>query len=642
MSLEKEIFEQLRPYLGRYIADAGLTTKKIGAAVYLTTCPECGEQKTPACEAYADSWYCHKCTTSGDVVDLCAASENISKGEALKALKTRYLEGGIAPIAIAPKPTREQSTNKAASYDLEAGQALLWSAGGEAVRRYLMEQRGLSEATLRKHKIGARKNEAGYLNAIFPNLDADRETPLPHVFQRGIKGTFKGNMGSPIPYNRAAFFEAVRDRAALFVVEGAIDALTIEQVGNFHAVATCSAGNVSRFLELIDSGSVPIPRLIIEALDGDQAGERGGFELVKGCQERGIPCFSFRLSEQAGLEAFSDANAAYTGRAILELRKALETAAETKITLEQMKDQEAEKMSVKPLSEELDSLIDAFLAEPGAQTTGFKGLDNILKGGFPASGMFVIGAAPATGKSALALALAANRAKNGGNALFFSCEMDKFELVTRLFASASELDQDAIEKKIRGGDRAAIPGFDKVVREILPRLSIVDLEGNPSIEIIEKTAEHFAQTKEKPLVVVDYLQLIKLSSAKDNQDTLFRLSEVAKRLKTLSKQCPIIVISSLNREGYKGKSGEADLTAFKASGDIEFSANWAAILEETPETREENGEKSLTLRVVKARRWRNKAEAYFKYKGACYKFTDAGSDDFKEELVKYQDKKRVY
>lgn len=306
----------------------------------------------------------------------------------------------------------------------------------------------------------------------------------------------------------------------------------------------------------------------------------------------------------------------------------------------QVNKQEVEKMSVKPLSEELESLIDAFLVEPEPQTTGFKGLDNILKGGFPASGMFVIGAAPATGKSALALALAANRAKNGGNALFFSCEMDKFELTTRLFSSASELDQDTIEKKLRDGDRAAIPGFDKVVREILPRLSIVDLEGNPSIEIIEKTAEHFAQTKEKPLVIVDYLQLIKLSSAKDNQDTLFRLSEVAKRLKTLSKQCPIIVISSLNREGYKGKSGEADLTAFKASGDIEFSANWAAILEETPETREENGEKSLTLRVVKARRWRNKAEAYFKYKGACYKFTDAGSDDYRPALKSYQQEKQ--
>ena len=64
--------------------------------------------------------------------------------------------------------------------------------------------------------------------------------------------------------------------------------------------------------------------------------------------------------------------------------------------------------------------------------TGLAGLDKLLGGGYINSGLHVIGARPAIGKSALALQIALNAAKAGTRVLYISLEMDPEDCTARL------------------------------------------------------------------------------------------------------------------------------------------------------------------------------------------------------------------
>lgn len=271
--------------------------------------------------------------------------------------------------------------------------------------------------------------------------------------------------------------------------------------------------------------------------------------------------------------------------------------------------------------------------EPAPLSTGLVGFDELLKGGFPSYGLFVLGAAPATGKTALALNVAVNVAHAGHAALFISCEMARSELFIRTLCQLSgteRLTQAQVEKGIKE-EKTECSAPWAAFCKASPNLYIEELE-DPTIEAIAYMTRCFAEqcAGKRPIVFVDYLQLIRARDPKrgeenKNRDTVTRLSYVARELKKMSKVCPVVVISSINREGYKGAPS---MESLKACGDIEFSADWAGILTYSDnagdaQQQADAEEKELMLVTVKGRRWRNGAKAYFSYYGPSYQFSDA-------------------
>ena len=178
-----------------------------------------------------------------------------------------------------------------------------------------------------------------------------------------------------------------------------------------------------------------------------------------------------------------------------------------------------------------------------------------------------------------------------------------------------------IEKIFRFGEQSAHPALFKSYDKIKANMygEYFD-KTKPTAEVIEAQIDKFVSLfgDTKPVVVVDYLQLIRLENAKQDSDVLQRLSDIATLLKRLSNLCPILVISSVNRASYK----EVSLGSFKGSGDLEFSANFAAVLTVTDES--DTTERDLSLCVVKSRAGVGNVDVRFKFYGPNLWFKDLG------------------
>lgn len=251
-----------------------------------------------------------------------------------------------------------------------------------------------------------------------------------------------------------------------------------------------------------------------------------------------------------------------------------------------------------PLDAEIMALFSEREKRPPAIPTGLDHVDKLLNGGLR-PGLYLLGAAPGMGKTALALQIADNIAASGRNVLFYSLEMVKEELIDRSLCRISKqqnlrkpeiqpLTLRAIEDELRqNGLDGASDNLVKPLMEyvngtvdgsrkgIARHLMVIDTD-EPYIEAIETSVNAFYDQNPDGVVFVDYLQLLRIAAdPRTSADPILRLADISRRLKVLSKRAPLVVISSVNRESYYNVPG---LDAFKASGDIEFSANAALVL----------------------------------------------------------------
>ncbi len=206
---------------------------------------------------------------------------------------------------------------------------------------------------------------------------------------------------------------------------------------------------------------------------------------------------------------------------------------------------------------------------PRGMATGFKDLDERY-GGIGNTALWVLAARPAQGKTALAMNIAYNIARQGKEVIVFSLEMGKEELGDRLMASASGVNS----KKIRSGQ---LEGEDwnnlsAGVLKLRPlKIHVIDI---PAIDIhrAKAIARKFKRFGEIGLIVIDYLQLMTDSKAKSRFD---EVSSVSRELKVLAKTigCPVLALSQLNR-GVESRPNKRPLMSdLRESGQIEQDAD---------------------------------------------------------------------
>ena len=206
--------------------------------------------------------------------------------------------------------------------------------------------------------------------------------------------------------------------------------------------------------------------------------------------------------------------------------------------------------------------------------TGFKNLDFILNG--INSGLYVLGAGSSIGKTTFILQIADTLASKGHKVLYFSLEQSRFELITKsisrytfLSGSGNPLTNFEIMNKDQWNNETFTKAFIEYTNI---SKNIVIKEGNFNVDVltIRNSIEQFTDTKDKPIVFIDYLQIIKPTNDRqtDKQAMDFTISE----LKRISRDndIPIIVISSLNRNNY---NTTINFEAFKESGAIEYSSD---------------------------------------------------------------------
>jgi len=393
----------------------------------------------------------------------------------------------------------------------------------------------------------------------------------------------------------------------VFIVEGPEDMLSVEQYG--HPAIAVSTSLINKVFTLIDGGHYyrDPGRVFLVAMDKDQAGRTASADLVKGLNERGIKAVAVDISG-----TYKDPNDNLVKGGEGTFKRTLAEAVKDGAVQAQAEEEEAIAQEAATRQEErlrheinrANNRLIGFLErveknkslEP--MRSGFPLLDQCLGGGIY-EGLYILGAVPSLGKTTLALQIVDQVAEAGNDVIYFTTEMSADTLIARSLSR--------ISYKLQGGGRAGLTSRDilngykveyvtgkdgETVRtrreyspneqdilsdtmykynEHSPRIYYIEGVEELTTEKIKTTLEdHIRLEGTRPLVVVDYLQML---APKDP-----RLSEkqsmdaAVKALKILSRDAgvPVLVISSFNRPAY-GK--DASMSAYKESGGIEYGAD---------------------------------------------------------------------
>ena len=219
--------------------------------------------------------------------------------------------------------------------------------------------------------------------------------------------------------------------------------------------------------------------------------------------------------------------------------------------------------------------------------TGYSNLDKHTSL-FP--GLYVIGSLTGGGKTTLCWEMANNLALRGEAVLYFALEQTELELVSKGLArlTAQEWREqhgaDALTKytcpealtaiNIRKGVKT--PALERAIetyKTFAERLFVIecnfDMDAVQMISIVNKYME---QSGVKPVVFVDYLQIVKPAPQAAKMPKREAIDDTVQRFKKLSaeSELAIFLISSLNRQNYLTT---IDFESFKESGGVEYTAD---------------------------------------------------------------------
>lgn len=195
-------------------------------------------------------------------------------------------------------------------------------------------------------------------------------------------------------------------------------------------------------------------------------------------------------------------------------------------------------------------------------------------GSFSPAELVIIAGRPGMGKTTFALIAAWEASKLGYTIVFFSLEMPKNQLKSKIIS----LETGIPYKSIKEGNLT-----DVELREIIKYSDFIDqspfiiIDKIRTIEdIAEKTAE-LRRTKNVKMIVIDYLQRCKTRTGGKLREII---TDISRECKSIAKDnyIPVIALSQLSR-GVESRPGKRPiLSDLKESGSIEEDADIVAFL----------------------------------------------------------------
>lgn len=203
--------------------------------------------------------------------------------------------------------------------------------------------------------------------------------------------------------------------------------------------------------------------------------------------------------------------------------------------------------------------------------TGFNDMDE-MTAGFQPGEMIILAARPSMGKTAFGLNVALHAAlKEKKHVAFFSVEMGKESIMTRLLASAAKVRLSDI--RIGHLDDKAWPRLINTAATLSDSgLFVDDTAGISPFEIRAK-CRRMKKKYGLDMIMIDYLQLMSMKERYDSRER--EVSEISKLLKSIAKELkvPVIALAQLNR-GVEGRTDKRPmLSDLRESGSIEQDAD---------------------------------------------------------------------
>lgn len=541
-----DTFNDLRPRIVDYLYDRGIDPQKRFRCLnpkHLDRDPSMGY------DAKRQKVHCFACGADYDLFDLLAIDENLtSPHDALALASKRYGRGDAGEARPADRLSRETLP---ASYPE--------SCFSHRRKTDYFTKRGLSDTTVTRFRLG-----------YDPEHDC---VVLPCENGRCVRRAvaekrYLNEKGQPSPLFQPELLTAGGEEP-VFLLEGAFDALSAEELG-YRAAALNGAGNREKAAALLRGLDRPAPILLLT--DNDAAGNAWAAALAEEfpwlyrCP--GVP----------------------TGKDLNEFLCADREGA-ARFLAQTVEDRQAQQpppyaeTSAAGQMEAFRAYIEAQAKRP-ALKTGFEGLDQTLDGGLY-DGLYVIGAVSSLGKTAFCMQIADQLAMQGRDVLIFSLEMMTWELMARSVSRESFLLDTSARRRLAKTARGVLDGrrWAGYSAQDLAHLELAQTryasyakhlyfrEGDheTGLDYIRaEVARHIAETGQKPVVLIDYLQIIAPVDVHftDKQN----LDRIVCALKKLSRQhgLTILAISSFNRENY---NLEVSMNAFKESGGIDYSAD---------------------------------------------------------------------
>lgn len=278
-----------------------------------------------------------------------------------------------------------------------------------------------------------------------------------------------------------------------------------------------------------------------------------------------------------------------------------------------------------------------FSNRKGIVATPFDGLNKILKKrGLKGGDTIVIAATPSTGKTEIAINIAAYAAFDlNKNVFLSSLEMSKESLLERLILYQSQVPSDVLEE----GTRTTEQWQKIIIAATKIKESNLMFEDNLSADIFDIiTSIRKANSKNKlDLVVIDYLQLIQYNgNANTRNDELTAISRAIKQ-EAVRLGIPIIAISQLSRK-HLTENREPELQDLRDSGAIEQDADVVIMLYAT-KTEKLNDKKTKTKGMVKKQREGPTGEFFLVNHKRVQTFMEISEYDYKGKKDKFNTKK---
>lgn len=621
-----------REYLKGFLQDfAAVNLEKSKSGLYC--CPLCGSgtgrNKTGAFGLYGDNkdrWKCQACGAGGDLIDLIGEINHTDPAESFKIARELYgstMQTAAARAYTTPAAHHTQEAQGNYTEYIESSRKAL-KKSPEAIA-YLQE-RGISETTAARSLVGYDESTR---SIVLPYDRQGRYYTRRAIDRKEYRKPPAAEAGAQPLYNCADLYNAVA--APVFIVEGEIDALSVIEAGG-HAVALAGAKNGRKLTEQIQR-KAPAGVLVI-ALDNDEAGQAAAVELAQLIEPLGVPFIRANISGE-----HKDANEALTAnrsefistiRAVE--RQAVDGAAHDK----EREREEYRNRSAKGFIKQFTEDIAHSAANTAYTPTGFAKLDSVLDGGL-FEGLCVVGAISSLGKTTFCLQVADQIAASDTDVMIFSLEMARSELMAKSISretflfSLEKCGKTTLAKTTRGittGKRwesytsdevqviyAALRNYAQYAENLYISEGIGDIGVK---EIRQEVAEHIRITGRKPVVIIDYLQILAPHDprASDKQNT----DKAVLELKRMSRdyKIPVIAISSLNRQSYAAQIG---LEAFKESGAIEYGSDIVIGLQakgagesgfDIDEAKRKDP-REIELKILKNRNGRTGESLYFEY-----------------------------
>jgi len=233
--------------------------------------------------------------------------------------------------------------------------------------------------------------------------------------------------------------------------------------------------------------------------------------------------------------------------------------------------------------------------------TSYRDLDSILQG-FQKSDLIIVAGRPSMGKTAFALNLAKRVVeKYNLPLLIFSLEMSRQQIIYRFISTEAKINNNRLKSnKMTSGEWKQL---SKAMVTLSKLPIFIDDNSNLTVsDIRAKLRKVFIENKKNGLVIIDYLQLMKLNTTMESR--VQEISYITRNLKILAKEfeIPILVLSQLSRGVESRVNKRPMLSDLRESGSIEQDADIVIMLYRDDYYNEKNNLNSITEFIVSKHR----------------------------------------